>query len=392
MPDAAPRLNGHYVDINDGKFAGTTRDDLRQLFAKLAADPPDKLVVHFHGGNVSRQEGLKIADELLDVYRKAGAYPVFFVWNSAISESLEAARANFRQALKQSVAGLFRLSTYRNLLRPEPRGLPYRMWFMLLRIGHTFYRIIRRFVTGRSHGFRATIAEEFLRAFFVADFGYAVWYLMTHEIVNAFGDDESCGGTAFLLELKELLEVQPRLRIILVAHSGGSIYACHFIRNAKKHGLDTQFDVIFLAAAVTVELFSETIEQHGSSIRKFRSFALKDEWERRDPLVPDAALVRLLYPRSLLYFMSGVCEPGRDDNDVGDVPLVGMQRYWNDGRAYRRRDIEHVRGFLSQERFAVWSVEDTAADGLACATQTHIGFDEDDRTRRSIAHIIKNDF
>src|SRR5688500_7719333 len=106
MPDSEARLNGHYVDINDGKFAGTTRDDLRQLFAKLVAKPPDKLFVHCHGGNVSKQEGLRIAEALLPVYRDAGAYPIFFIWNSAISESLEAARANFRQALKQSVAGL----------------------------------------------------------------------------------------------------------------------------------------------------------------------------------------------------------------------------------------------------------------------------------------------
>jgi hypothetical protein len=37
-------------------------------------------------------------------------------------------------------------------------------------------------------------------------------------------------------------------------------------------------------------------------------------------------------------------------------------------------------------------VEDKAADGLASVTRTHVGFDEDKPTLRSIAHIITNDF
>ncbi len=393
MPDAGPLSKDHYLDVNDGKFAGTTKEDLRHLFAKLAENPPDKLVVHFHGGNVPRDEGMRIAKNLLSVYRDAGAYPIFFVWNSGISESLSAAGANFPRACRQSLRALFSWRACRNFFRAQPRGLPYRAWFMLLRIGNMLFRIVKRFVMGRSHGFRATIAEEFLRAFFVADFGRAVWYMMRYEITHAFEKEDDCAWTAFLLELKQLLIANPKLRIILVAHSGGSIYACHFIEHALNDGLETTFDVIFLAAAVTVERFAQIIRDHGKSIRKFRSFALKDEWERIDPVAGERSPYRFVYPRSLLYFMSGVCEYNdKDDNDIGDVPLVGMQRYWEGNSAYRHRDIGCVREFLKQEKSAVWSVEDAELEGLASGTKNHIGFDEDEPTKKSIAYIIKNDF
>ena len=70
----------HFVDLVDGRFAQTTAADLSALF--LNARDADHLVVHFHGGLVSRASAFDSAMGLIETYRGAGAYPVFFLWNS----------------------------------------------------------------------------------------------------------------------------------------------------------------------------------------------------------------------------------------------------------------------------------------------------------------------
>lgn len=70
----------HFVDLIDGRFAATSAADLAALFAD--AQNSDHLVVHFHGGLVSREDALASGSSLLDTYSGAGAYPVFFLWNS----------------------------------------------------------------------------------------------------------------------------------------------------------------------------------------------------------------------------------------------------------------------------------------------------------------------
>jgi hypothetical protein len=85
----------HCLDLVAGCFAQTTAADLGQLFENLRQDPNGShLVVHFHGGRVSRTAAAQTAEFLLPEYRAAGAYPVFFIWNSdtwtAITANLEA--------------------------------------------------------------------------------------------------------------------------------------------------------------------------------------------------------------------------------------------------------------------------------------------------------------
>lgn len=73
----------HYVDLADGKFNLTTADDLRQLFAALdVSTRSEHLVVHFHGGLVSRPQAERAANGLKPYYENSGGYPVFFFWRS----------------------------------------------------------------------------------------------------------------------------------------------------------------------------------------------------------------------------------------------------------------------------------------------------------------------
>ena len=75
-----------YLSVANGRFDKSTRSDLASLFQKYrACDPARPLLVHFHGGLVDESSGLGIAQRLLAEYRRAGAYPVFFVWQSLIA-------------------------------------------------------------------------------------------------------------------------------------------------------------------------------------------------------------------------------------------------------------------------------------------------------------------
>lgn len=76
----------NYIHLEGGKFARQqyAKTDLENLFRTFRnhADK-DLLVVHFHGGLVSFKKGLEVSARLKQqCYAPAGAYPVFFLWES----------------------------------------------------------------------------------------------------------------------------------------------------------------------------------------------------------------------------------------------------------------------------------------------------------------------
>src|SRR5713226_726841 len=53
----------HYLELKDGVFDGTSKDDLDNLFKTLATDPHrDKIVLHFHGGLVDVARAMQTAE------------------------------------------------------------------------------------------------------------------------------------------------------------------------------------------------------------------------------------------------------------------------------------------------------------------------------------------
>lgn len=89
----------HVLHSQGGKFAaGTSQlaDVARILQAARTAKPAQGLVLHFHGGLVGETAGRGIAEALAPKYVQAGAYPLFFVWEAGLIESL---RNNWRDIL-----------------------------------------------------------------------------------------------------------------------------------------------------------------------------------------------------------------------------------------------------------------------------------------------------
>jgi hypothetical protein len=80
----------HVVHSRDGKIGpdtDTTPADLDTLVAAAAQHPSRHLILHFHGGLVSKAAGLANAQTLTEAY-KDGGYPVFFVWESSWWEAI----------------------------------------------------------------------------------------------------------------------------------------------------------------------------------------------------------------------------------------------------------------------------------------------------------------
>jgi pimeloyl-ACP methyl ester carboxylesterase len=103
----------HYIHSQGGRIGGgcdTTASDIDAIVEALRQDSRRHLVLHFHGGLVSKTAGLAIADRLFPVYSPStqiGGYPVFFVWESGAWETIRnnitelASEPVFKQLLRK---------------------------------------------------------------------------------------------------------------------------------------------------------------------------------------------------------------------------------------------------------------------------------------------------
>jgi hypothetical protein len=250
----------------------------------------------------------------------------------------------------------------------------------------TLARVIKRLAQGRDHGVYCTCVEELLRQFYLANAGQLVWDWMKQDTAAAFGPDPTRhGGTAFVQQLAATW--QPGQRVILVGHSTGAIAICHLLAATQSLPPGLKFEVVFLAPAVTCRLLADTLALHGERIAQFRLFGLHDDWEVQDSLLGQAPV----YPRSLLYLVSGLLE------DEPDAPLAGMQRYFNPAPPFSDPTtfpaIEQVRRFLTAAPGrTLWSIA-YDGPGLNSGARSHGAFDDEDGpTLTSLQHIIKEGF
>lgn len=274
--------------------------------------------------------------------------------------------------------------------------------------------ILRRYNAGRDHGLYATVVEEIIRSFKITgssvnEWGKALqWNRMKQDCEDAFLDDNSA-GTALLKRINDKLDGGRQLqRITLVGHSTGAIYICAWLAAAERIlPKDLKVDIVYLAPAVTYSRFAATVQQSGARIRSFRMFAMSDELERNDQVwgaddaVPGAKdWRRFIYPSSLLYLVSGILESKEDGAgnwlDEPDMPLVGMQRYFNDTKVYGDTgfpEVVQARDWLGKHANPlVWSFADNVADGRNSHCNDHGAFDNEPQTLASLAHIVKSGF
>jgi len=258
-------------------------------------------------------------------------------------------------------------------------------------------RVISRFGSKRDHGIYCTIVEELLREFYVANVGVKVWAAMKGETQGTFANGPGVRGGRYVAgKLLEMIAAGKQPKVTVVGHSTGAVFINNLLahlqavressNNAAIRGFALKH-VVFLAPACTIADFSKYVTEpfQGTSnlFETFRLFTMTDEAEQHDVLVP------YVYLRSLLYFISGVLEPGTDGRSTPDVPMVGMKRFYGDG-TFTGADIDAVRTFVQGPERAVWAPTTGGGKGLVSDAVSHTAFDDDRATLESISAIIRD--
>jgi hypothetical protein len=246
-------------------------------------------------------------------------------------------------------------------------------------------RSLRRFIAHRDHGVIPTVVEEALRAIYLADLGAWAWAGMKRAADEMFepndgsAGEDSHAGSYVLAALAGLQRERPELKIDLVGHSAGSIAIANLLGTAAyRHPELSLRNVLLLAPAATTDVFAAGILDHEPSFSALRIFTMKDALETRDRLVCG------VYPRSLLYFISGVLEPPEQD-----ATLVGLARHTRGRPPYDSPALMRIHEYLAGEDRLVLSKSPVgAADGLQSAATRHGDFDDDPSTLASLAAIV----
>ena len=445
-------LHLHHIDLVDGQFhpGGTTADDLNRAFYNFQTSKKryNHLCVFFHGGLVSRSEGLDTASLLIGDYTNPGRYPFFFIWNSGL---LDALNSGLLHALKNAmqpydnplfaiivnytfriVARKIKAALNNKRLRLPARGRSLKQLATLARaydqawgkragaqLGCSQHeldqfarfianaadrmfkrpkdpiaRILYRLNTGHDHGVYTTIIEElFIAAELAAFVRNQIWLQMVRSIDRSFESGSTAGGTAFVHHLCNLLTNNPTLRVTLIGHSMGSIYVQRMIEalNARlPEGSTAQLEVILLAAAISFARMNATLSVLRKRVSGLRVFALNSMTECYPEIPP-------IYDKSLLYIVSSLCE--NDQN--ADKPLVGMTHYWDgywSGRPpyIRDPDIRAVINLIGKRE--VWAPTKHAPPGWRSGVvpkdkgSRHGQFPKERLTRASVREILTNGF
>lgn len=273
--------------------------------------------------------------------------------------------------------------------------------------------VVKRYRAHRDHGLTCTIVEEILRALYGANAGSAIWEEMKKETEDAFGSDSKVfGGTALIEEIVALPDAMKR-NVTLVGHSTGAVYIGNFLRHADAaleaaQDTTTTFDVVLLAPANTMDFYGVNF---AARVRGIRLFGMQDATEQSDLLMssdvaggPNQTILGHVYPRSLLYLVSGICESfegaggtGMHDLDSADMPIFGMDRFFAGAATFPDADYPAVKRarsrFSDPHDFAFQRVLSPTAgtgQGLRSTSLKHGNFPGDAPTIESVRYCFEN--
>jgi len=249
-------------------------------------------------------------------------------------------------------------------------------------------RIVLRFKRRRDHGAMATFTEELLRELYIDNLGSYIWdgmKLKAREMWdsnNGLSGDNQHAARYFLDKLEKLKKDQPEIKINCVGDSAGSIVICHLLGLIAAEKYKCTFETItFLAPACRVKLFNNHIVNNPSMFKRFRIFTMGDYYEIRDHLLGK------VYPRSLLYLVSGLLEKGFDEY------ILGLERHVSAKFPYNNsRELKIANKFLyssSYDRLVYSVTPDSAPVGKRSQSRKHGDFDCDHLTQESLQKIIR---
>jgi hypothetical protein len=341
---AAQQVNPYIVNIGDNGFLSrsgqfsTTQNDLNMLVSHYlkgqkkqltAADGKIHVALYAHGGLVSEDAASDTAMRWVPFLLKAGIFPVFFMWETGVIETLNGMIANFFDRDKAAAAG-------------------------------SFWGSVQDWMDDRVEGL-------------VSGLGTAGWDEIKGNAEQATDNDRGAMRALHTAFMEHAGDMKKDLKFHLIGHSAGSIFHAWLLPALLSEGFDVD-GVYWMAPALRNDVFQVLLDskcfggKHGAKV--FAQYHLRDDDERDDNCRP------LPYNKSLLYLVSNAFERKRK------TPILGMEKYAQHIAALKPNGMDHWEFITS--RF-----DPRRADPLYCASSSsHGGFSSDEDSMRSIATWI----
>jgi hypothetical protein len=263
---------------------------------------------------------------------------------------------------------------FQDCLNPNPnqgKAISLALWMQLAKsVAKICMAVWTRKNSNRDHGLHATLIEEIIREFSNEAFRNAIWLGIKDKAKNMVSPDGTCGLLVQMLS-------NEASNLSLVGHSAGSIPICYLAKE-KELKID---NIVLFAPACRSDLFLDALQLNQKSLKRLRIFTMSDELEKADPMLKNLVLgARYVYPRSLLYFVSGVLEKEADDR------ILGMHRFMQE--PFNTTDDLRLQESLAGKMVLSKSLAD-ARPGFRCHAESHTDFFDDPLTRESFLHILR---
>ena len=340
-PEMYNILRPHVINLNlgqfstDGQFATTPGDVdaifdeylMRELEGARARKAPLRLLFYAHGGLVKESAGLQMAYKQVAWWQKNHVYPVHFVWETGLFETIG-------QLLRRAWQGV--------------RGVT---------------RDIFDFTTD-------PVIAELVRALYGP-----IWSGMKRSAELAVAEG---GGALYVAQkLKTFCDQHQHevpIELHAVGHSAGAIFHAHFIPTACDLGVPAFRTVHFLAPALRVDTFTKRlVPLLGHGIESLALFTMSDSWERADTCAQ-------IYHKSLLYLIYHALE--RD----AKTPLLGLEVCLRND--VRLRDLFGLGATRADRGEVIWSPTLLEAGRSASRSVHHGDFDDDSPTMNSVVRRV----
>lgn len=370
------RLAAHVVNLgNNGRLSRSGRftstpTQIDKLFesmrsqhaawlnAPAGALPPAggkrHILLWAHGGMVSENSALKLAQRQLQWWLNNHVYPVTFAWQTGPIETL--------------------FSQLSDLIRGKlPAGV----------VRFDFIEQLDRLVEQVARANFSWAWEEMKENAWAAcerlepeEQAHIHWPpAVTHEA----GMSALPGGSLFVHRLAKYVHEVGAQNIALhvAGHSAGTIFAAALLARLVEAGLEVQ-TLSLLAGALRVDQFHQLVLPHlGKSVKRTTFFNLSDERELDDRCPPEGLAI---YHKSLLYMVSRGLELDKFGRPF-EIPLIGLQAFNNQPAPVAGSPIFNT---LLQGKVEVVVSPSAATDDARSDAKGHGDFDDDVPTMTSL--------
>ncbi len=262
----------------------TTAEDLHNLVHVHLTDAVENhecqhLLFYAHGGLNSEKGALEYARVMAPWWRSYGVYPIYFIWESSLFQSIFQAPRELERGGRRNVGDFF-----------------------------------------------DNISEALTHKL-----STTVWSRMKANARRCSAPSTEYGRPGGLHELWQVLEPwldknPKKVQLHAIGHSTGPILLSHFLPLVTASGGHRIKSLNYLAPAIRVDDFLRDVAPRvgpGKEIEQLRVFTMSDEAEQADN-------VAKVYRKSLLYYVSRACE-GKEE-----VPILGLEHCLYENTATRQ--------------------------------------------------------